>query len=106
MNIEGKVKVSTTQLKAKADEVSKLIKQYRSCYERMEQRINGTKSYWIGEAGDLHRKLFNDKKERMDKMFRRLEEHPRDLLTMAGVYENVEREVQNIALSLDGDVIE
>lgn len=106
MAIDGNLLVSTTQMKAKADEVSKLIEKYQKCYEEIEQKISGTQSYWIGEAAELHRKLFVDKKDDMDVMFRRLKEHPKDLLIMAGVYENTEIEINNMIMSLDGDVIE
>lgn len=100
------IKVSTEVLKAKADEVSAKISNMKNYFEEVEGLISGTNGYWIGEAGDLHRKLYNDQKEKIEEIFKRLEEHPKDLLTIALNYEDVEARVEEISTALPGDIIE
>ncbi len=108
MAISGDVhiKVNTAQLNSKADTVTTEINNMNKCFEQLESIINKTASYWIGEAGDEHRKLYSEQKDNIDIIMRRLKEHPVDLRTMAGTYEATEREVTAIGNSLSGDVIE
>ena len=100
------IKVTTEVLKAKADEVSKKISNMRSYFEEVENVITGTNGYWIGEAGDLHRKLYNDQKDKIEEIFKRLEEHPKDLVAIALNYEDVETRVEELSKALPGDIIE
>lgn len=99
------IKVDSTVLKTKADAVSAGIRQMEECFEQLETIINRTSYYWIGEAGDLHRKLYKDRKQQIEEMMKRLKEHPKDLVTIAQTYETVEAEVQSIAAELPGDII-
>lgn len=107
MNIEGtRLKVSTTQLRTKSEEVARLAKELQKCMDEMHQKITATNTYWIGDAGDMHRRMYEEQSEEIDEMLRRINEHPVDLISMADVYDGVEKEVTQIAQSLDGDVIE
>lgn len=100
------IRVSTEQLRAKAEEVSRLAGLLKTSMDNLEQKIVATKSYWIGEAGDLHRSVFNEKRDDIANMLKRLNEHPRDLIAIADVYEGVEREVSSMSQSLDEEVID
>lgn len=108
MEIVGKVefKVSTEALKQKADEVSREICKMVDRFDEMEQIVNRTSYYWIGEAGDLHRKLYREQKETVDEMMQRLREHPNDLLMIAEGYISTERLTKEIANQLSGNAIQ
>ena len=99
------LKVTPEVLVSKADEVIKDVSSIKQAMDTIQQKVEGTKAYWIGEAGDLHRKLYNDQKESIDDMMRRLAEHPRDLKTIASNYMTTEKEVENIANALTDNVI-
>ena len=107
MAISGNVqiKVNPEDLIAKAETVTQYINKVVSSFDSISEIINGTNYYWIGEAGDLHRKMYNEEKDNIDTMFRRLKEHPRDLMTMAGAYADTEKAVEAMATELPGDVI-
>ncbi len=107
MAIAGEVfiKVDTAGLVSTADAVSKSIRNMRECFEQLETIISRTSHYWIGEAGDLHRKIYQGQKPQIEEMMKRLEEHPADLLTIAGVYVPTEKNAESIAESLPGDVV-
>ena len=77
-----------------------------SCFEDLERIINRTNYYWIGEAGDMHRSLYQEQKENVDEMIRRLKEHPQDLLTIAQNYVQTEQAVEAVANRLSGNAIE
>ena len=99
------IKVNSVVLNSKAQAVSKSITNMMQCFEQLETIIKRTSYYWIGEAGDLHRKMYQEQKPQIDEMMKRLKEHPTDLLTIAQTYEIAESEVQSIAFELPGDVI-
>jgi WXG100 family type VII secretion target len=99
------IKVNTQVLLNKADDADNSINQMKNCFEELEKIINRTSYYWIGEAGDKHRNIYNSQKDTIDEMLKRLKEHPRDLKTIAQQYESVEMAVQEISNELPGDVI-
>ena len=91
------LKVTPEQLESKANTVTGLIRTIKTNFNTLSDVMQRTNGYWIGEAADKHRKLYSDKKDEIETMIRRLEEHPRDLLTMAGVYR--EAETSNVSTS-------
>lgn len=94
------IKVTPAQLREKAQSVEIEVSNMQERLEDLENKLNGTASYWIGEAGDLHRELYKEQKSDVEIMIKRWSEHAKDLIEMADKYDNVEREVSNIATSL------
>ena len=77
------LKVQPQELKNKAHNVDAAVSQMQRDLRSLEQAISGTKPYWIGEAGDLHRKLYNDRTSDFNRIIKDLKEYPVDLLKMA-----------------------
>lgn len=100
------VKVRPEVLVEKSQEVSASIRKLASCFDDLERIINRTSYYWIGEAGDMHRRIYQEQRDSVDEMMRRLKEHPEDLLTISRNYVQTEQAVEAIANQLSGDVIE
>lgn len=100
-----RIKVNSTVLNAKAQNVSKSIRNMINYFDQLETIVNRTSYYWIGEAGDMHRKIYKDQKSQIDEMMKRLKEHPEDLVKIAQTYESTESAVQSIAAELPGDII-
>lgn len=103
---EVELRVSPEVLQQKAEEVSGEIRKMADRFDEMEQIVNRTSYYWIGEAGDLHRKLYKEQKETVDEMIKRLREHPDDLLMIAQRYIGMEQAAAAVANQLSGDVIQ
>lgn len=103
MNIQ--LKVTPEQLKAKASEVSAEIKEMQSAFEELASIVSRTSVYWLGEAGDCHRRIFEGNREEVEIMIRRLKEHPADLLQMADLYEKTEEKIQEATEALPADII-
>ncbi len=107
MAIIGQVELLVTPevLNQKAGEVEKLVANMRTRFENMKTLVDKSSGYWIGEAGELHRKNYADQKDNIDTILRRLSEHPGDLRTIAQTYTTVELKTQEIAANLPGDVL-
>lgn len=99
------LKVTTEALKNKASEVEKDIKKLENHFASIQDIVSRSTGYWTGAAGDKARKEFDSKRDDTDQVIRRFKEHPRDLLVMAGVYEENERTVAEDNKALATDVI-
>lgn len=99
------LKVSPRELKAKAEEIQNQIKGFQSSWEQASYVIQNTKGYWIGDAGNAHQKQFEQYKEDVERIIRRLQEHPEDLLKMADLYEQAEEQAVIKSEKLSGDII-
>lgn len=100
------LKVTPEQLQAKAQDTKNNIAKLKTSFDNIDTIITKTQGYWIGEAGDLHRKLYTDEKEQIQEMFARFLEHPTDLEDIAKTYLDVEDVTESIAMELPGDVIQ
>ncbi len=98
-------KVTTEALKTQAGEVTRRIERVVQCFEELAQTIRGTHSYWIGEAGNLYRRSYEERKDDLNEMFNRLKEHPKDLLQIAGIYEEGEQKVTESFSALQTNAI-
>lgn len=94
MALSGTIKVSTEQLVAKADSVNRNIDEVSRCLEQMKQTVQRTRNYWVGEAGDLHRKVYEEKEPMLEEILSRFREHSTDLINMAKNYEGAEQIIE------------
>ena len=92
-------------LNQKAVEVENSVANMRSRFETIRTLVSKSSGYWIGEAGNLHRQNYENQKDNIDTILRRLAEHPGDLRTIAQTYTSVELKAQEIASDLPGDVL-
>lgn len=99
------LKVSPDALVAKSGEISEQIADAERNWNKMKNLVKNTKLYWQGEASDVHQKSFSQLEGDGDQVLQRLKEHPEDLLKMADLYSETERQAQSIASSLPQDVI-
>lgn len=100
------IRVTPEQLKTKSDEVTVAISNMERALGRLSDIMQKTSSYWQGEAGDLHRRLYSEDKEVVDEMMKRLKEHPRDLLAIAGIYQEAEQKAVELSNMLPEDIIQ
>ena len=99
------VKVESSELKRQAYEVDRLATNLRQRFDSIEKLVKATDHHWIGEAGDLHRRLYNEQKEDLADALLRLKEHPKDLLMIAGIYDDAEGKNTEEVGTLRDDVI-
>ena len=97
------LKVKPKVLKTKAEEVEKDIRTLEAHFNSIQEIIARSSGYWVGTAGDKARKEFDSQKEDTTTVIKRFRDHPKNLLVMAGVYEQSEQSLtlQNQRLSTD-----
>lgn len=98
MALNGTIKVSTEQLMEKADVVNSRIDAVSQCLEQMKNSVQKTRNYWVGEAGDLHRKVYEEKQPMLEEILKRFKEHSVDLISMAKNYESAEKVIEEAAV--------
>lgn len=99
------LKVSLEKMQSQASKMQDQIKEIENSWKKLSGVVTKSKSYWKGDASDLHRKYLDECDEAMQEMLKRLKEHPKDLLTIMGVYNDVEDDIVQITQSLPDDVI-
>jgi len=100
-----KLRVTTDALKSKAGEVENHIKTLEKHFNEIQDIVGRSAGYWVGVAGDKARNEFNNRKEDVATVINRFREHPSDLLTMAGIYDQTDQSLSIENQSLDTDVI-
>ncbi len=99
------IKVQTNVLTRKAGEITDAVSKVEREFAQLESAVSRSAGYWTGDASDVHRKYLREIKLDMQDVIKRLKEHPKDLLAMAGVYEEAETEAAGAAGALPADVI-
>lgn len=99
------LKVTPETLKTKASEVESEIRTLQKHFDSIQDIMARTSGYWVGNGGEKARKEFDNQKEDTNLVIKRFQEHPTDLLTMAGIYEQTEQELEAENQALATDVI-
>lgn len=90
----GTLKVSPEEMQAAASELSGYVSTMNECFQQMKNTMSQTASYWVGEAGNAHRALYQEQVQKTEEIIARYTEHVRDLNTMAGVYSEAESQAE------------
>ena len=102
---ENALKVDAGIMISKANEVEQKVREMKAQFSEMERMINESAGHWYGEAGDLHRSLYNNKKGDIDTIVSRLAQHPVNLREAARIYAGLASENELIQSALPSDVI-
>lgn len=100
------LKVAPEELQKKAGDIEGQIQNAERNWNGLCDVVKASRHYWEGDAGDCGRKLLESIMDDVQTVFRRLKEHPSDLLKMAGVYNDTEARASELANSLPDDVIQ
>lgn len=96
----GELRVTPEEMHSAANRLSGYLSTMQDCFDRMKNTMTYTSGYWVGEAGDAHRQLYQDQVESTQEIIRRYQEHVGDLNQMAGVYTDAEQTAANTAQEL------
>lgn len=100
------LRVDPEVLKRKSTDITNKIREIESAFGGIDSLINATRGYWTGDSSEKYQRYFKDIKPDMEKVIKRLKEHPKDLLDMAGLYVKGEDAASKVAAALPADVIE
>lgn len=99
------LRVTPEVLQQKSGEFTEIVKKIQAHFDRIESISTKTKGYWQGDAGTRDRENYASYKDDIQFIIRRLQEHPTDLLTMAGIYREAERDAAATNAQLKTDQI-
>lgn len=98
-------KVTPDILSEKSAEVSGKVNSVKRHFTDINELMDRTKGYWMGEAGDRYREAYYKLHNDLDEILEHLEEYPGMLLAIAQGYLDVEQKVQEVIRELPGDVV-
>ena len=87
----GVLKVTPEEMQSAAAELTGYVNTMEQSFRDMKQTMTASAHYWVGQAGDAHRELYNEQVADAEEFLARCREHIRDLNTMAGVYIQAEQ---------------
>ena len=99
------LKVSPEEMKKKAGKIQSQLNTIKKDWNRIDEIMQKTRSYWEGDASVKHKNHKSMLEDDLSYVLKRLQEHPEDLLKMAGIYEQSTENAKKIANSLPKDVI-
>jgi len=103
--MEGMIKVSPDVLNRTASEFADEGTQLNNLTNQMLEIVQSMTSTWQGEASNAFITKFRGLEPDMQRMFRMVQEHSRDLQEMAAAYANAEQQNAEIASGLSSEVI-
>lgn len=86
----GLIRVSSQELKSKAEELRQLNATFKSTTSELESSEGNLNSMWQGDANDQFHKAFSNDKIQMDNFYNAIEKYVSVLLEMVANYESVE----------------
>lgn len=100
------IKVTPEHLRTTAGSVEAKIQRLEQVFSAIQQRINKGRGYWDGEGVSAYIAAYRSKDEAIRTAFRRFRENVEDLREIAGVYDQVERQITNNNMALSSDWID
>ena len=88
--MEGMLKVTPEKLLQTSGEFSTTGNQIKNLTGEMLTLVKGLNSIWQGEAATAYGTKFNSLSGDMEKLYRMVQEHVKDLQEMAGQYKSAE----------------
>lgn len=99
------LKVKPDQLVSAANDISSQITNVETACGNLGTAIKNSKSYWEGEASNLHQKKYTDIEDEISQVLSTLKHRPDDLLKMAGLYDKAESTNTTTAAALSSNLI-
>lgn len=95
---------SISMFRTQAETVRQLAKDMNYQMDILENLISRTRYYWIGDAGNAHRKLYEKQKEGVVAMIKQAYKHPDALEAMAGNYVESVNKSETIVVGLKKNI--
>lgn len=103
--MEGILKVTPEKLIQTSGEFASMGNQMKNLTSEMMDQVQGMKSIWQGEAASAYGNKFHSLQADMDKLYRMVQEHARDLQEMAVHYQKAEEGSVQQGSGLNANII-
>ncbi|MGN0621795.1 MAG: WXG100 family type VII secretion target [Porcipelethomonas sp.] len=100
-----KLKVSSDAMYDTHSQLETQISKLESAFSAVQSIVDNTASYWTGDGGNKHRRVFDKYKGDISDAIERLKEHSRDIEEMTGNYNRAEKEAEEQSRSLPFNII-
>lgn len=99
------IKVSPEELRAKADAASDSIAKMRNRLNELNEIIKRTSHYWIGDAGEQHRKTYFEQEKIQGEIMNCLLGDLNKMREIAGIFQDAENESVKDVAGLKGSFV-
>lgn len=103
--MEGILKVTPEKLLQTSGEFAVTGSQIKNLTSEMMSQVQGMKGIWQGEAAQAYGNRFHSLQADMDRLYRMVQEHVKDLQEMAGQYQRAEAGNAQQGGSLNASVV-
>lgn len=103
--MEGMLRVTPEKLISSSEEFAGTGNEMHSLTDEMLSLINSLNGVWIGDAANAYNTKFNSLQTDMEKLYRMVAEHSRDLSEMASSYAQAESTNTESGSALKANVI-
>lgn len=97
--------VAPQEMYATATTIEGRIRQSRSRFDAMIDKIHATADYWQGDAADAERKRFDNQKEDFRKLIVNLNNYVSELRAITAIYETGESQTTEASNSLQAGIL-
>ncbi|MCC8104031.1 MAG: WXG100 family type VII secretion target [Clostridiales bacterium] len=104
-SIDSHVMVTTEELRSRSETAREKIQTMTSDLEEIASLMQNTKSYWVGDAGELARSTYEKQNETFQEILTFLESNRVNLLQVAGIFEEEESSNIETAAGLRTDLL-
>ncbi|MCQ2497761.1 MAG: WXG100 family type VII secretion target [Lachnospiraceae bacterium] len=103
--MDGLLKVTPEKLLSSSEEFGSMGVEMNNLTRQMMEIVNGMRSFWQGEAQGAYNSKFSMLQADMDKLYRMVEEHSKDLSEMARNYQETENVNMESGQNLESNVV-
>ena len=103
--MEGILKVTPEKLLLTSGEFADAGNQMKNLTSEMMSQVHGMQGIWQGEAASAYGNKFNSLQADMDRLYRMVQEHVKDLQEMAAQYQKAEEGNAQQGGSLNANII-
>lgn len=96
--------VNTGELASQAAVVESAVNDIVKQLSELDQLLQGTSSYWMGDGGNSYRRRFKERCNEATQLMQRLQKYAPDLRSIAGIYDSKESDGVNEAKALVSSV--
>lgn len=99
------IKAEAEVLFASADSAAGRIASIKKRFDTIEQTVNQSADYWIGPAGEQHRRSYQRYSQQIEEALSVFQEHVDDLRKIAQNYADTDLAVKELSQDLPQDVL-
>lgn len=99
------ISVDPSVLLSASDDIQYKTSTIERTFSELQSKVQETSSFWMGEAAELHRRLFLDQVSAMETVIRQFKEQSENLKKISGNYGGAQAAAESAVEELPDNVI-